>query len=168
MKRHATVLIPLILLAACGSSGPQHTARLLDERLNTDLAPDVAAGRATVQTIDGGNRVTLLGLASFASDPRTDGQDPDARANVIEALLDPSLMRVEVADTSTLPPYQRDTRVQNVQHYFVTNGLESVLVPSGPDVAAGASGLVLTIHVACPPPNGPTGYGDGRSHPVCD
>jgi hypothetical protein len=168
MKRHVTVLIPLILLAACGSSGPQQTARLLDQRLNASLVKEVAAGRATVQTIDGGNRVTLLGLQSYATDPKTDGQDPDARAELIEALLDPSLMQVQVADTSTLPPYQRDTRVQNVQHYFVTNGLESVLVPSGPDVAPGAAGLVLTIHVACPPPNGSTGYGDGRSHPVCD
>jgi hypothetical protein len=169
MIRHAVVISPLILLAACGS-GPSHTTRLLDQRLNASLAADVAAGRATVQTLPDGDRVTLLGPSSFPDDAKTlDDQTPDVRANVIEGLLDPTLMRVQVADTSTLPDYQRDVRVRNVAQYFVANGLGPVLVPSGSDAApVGTAGLVLTIHVDCPTPNGLIGYGDGRSHPVCD
>ena len=49
---------------------------------------------------------------------------------MIEALLDPSLMRVAVADTSTLPADQRDTRIRNVEDYFTDNGLGFVLVPA--------------------------------------
>jgi hypothetical protein len=169
MTRHAVVLTPLILLAACGS-GPSHTARLLDQRLNASLAGDVAAGRATVQTLPDGDRVTLLGPSSFPDDTKTlDDQTPDVRANVIQGMLDPTLMRVQVADTSTLPAYQRDVRVRNVAQYFVANGLGPVLVPPGPDAApVGAAGLVLTIQLDCPRPNGSAGYGDGGSHPVCD
>jgi hypothetical protein len=171
MNRQAAVLIPLILLTACGSGGPyQHSTQLLDRRLNASLAADVAAGRATVQPLPDGDLVTLLGPSSFPADAKAlDDQTPDVRANVIEGLLDPSLMRVQVADTSTLPAYQRDARVRNVSQYFVANGLGPVLVPSGPDAApAGTAGLVLTIRLDCPRPNGLVGYGDGLSHPVCD
>jgi hypothetical protein len=171
MIRLAAVLTPLILLAACGSGASyQHSTRLLDQRLNASLATDVAAGRATVETLPDGDRVTLLGPSSFPTDAKTlDDQTPDVRANVIEGLLDPSLMRVQVADTSTLPAYQRDVRVQNVARYFVANGLGPVLVPTVPDAApVGAVGLVLTIQLECPVPNGFVGYGDGGSHPVCD
>jgi hypothetical protein len=171
MTRHAIVLTPLILLAACGSgSSYQHSTRLLDQRLNASLAADVAAGRATVQTLPDGDRVVLLGPSSFPADAKAlDDQTPDVRANVIEALLDPSLMRVQVADTSTLPAYQRDFRVRNVAQYFVANGLGAVLVPPGSEAApVDATGLVLTIRLDCPRPNGLIGYSDGRSHPVCD
>jgi hypothetical protein len=172
MIRHAVVLSSLILLAGCGSGGPsyQHSARLLDQRLNASLATDVASGRATVQALPDGDQVTLLGLSSFPADAKAlDDQTPDVRANVIEALLDPALMRVQVTDTSTLPAYQRDVRLQNVARYFVANGLQPVLVPSGSEATpAGAAGLVLTIRLDCPKPDGLIGYGDGRAHPMCD
>jgi hypothetical protein len=172
MIRHAVILTSLILLAACASGTQnQRTTQLLDRRLTASLATDVAAGRATVQALPDGDRVTLLGASPFPTDAKAlDDQRPDVRANVIQALLDPTLMRVQVADTSTLPDYQRDMRVRNVTQYFVANGLEPVLIPAaGPDAApVGTSGLVLTIRLECPAPNWTTGYGDGRSHPVCD
>jgi hypothetical protein len=167
--RRAVLLIPLISLAACGS-GQQQTTQLLDQRLRMELATDVATGRALVEQVAGGDRVTLLGPAMFTNDKRAlDDQTPDVRANVIEALLDPSLMHVQVTDISPLPAYQRDTRVANVQRYFTANGLGGVLVPAdAAPAAAGPAGLVLMINVQCPPPNGSIGYGDGKSRPVCD
>jgi hypothetical protein len=173
MNRHtgrlAVLLIPLISLTAC-ASGPQQTTRLLDHRLQMELATDVAAGRAVVEKVEGGNRVTLLGPASFAADKRAlNDQTPDVRANVIQALLDPSLMRVQVTDTSSLPVYQRDTRVANVQRYFTANGLGGVLVPvDAAPAPAGPAGLVLMISVQCPQSGSFKGYGDGKSRPVCD
>jgi hypothetical protein len=172
MKRHAgrlaIVLGPLFVIAACGPSAQQRTTRLLDDRMQAQLAPDVAAGRAVVRALPDGARVTLLDSSLFPNDPKAlDDQYPDIRASVIEALLDPSLMRVQVADTSTLPADQRGTRVQNVEAYFTLNGLGSVLVPTGAlPSGAGPSGLAITISVQCPPPDRGSGY--GGSKPMCD
>jgi hypothetical protein len=173
MNRHtgrlAVPLIPLILLAACGS-GPQQSERLLDYRLQMDLATDVAAGRAVVEKVPGGDRVTLLGPSAFPTDEKAlDDQTRDVRANVIGGLLNPSLMRVQIADSGPLPAYRRDTRVANVARYFTANGLGGVLVPPDPaPAAAGPAGLAITISLHCPLPDGRTGYGDGKSRPVCD
>jgi hypothetical protein len=169
MNHHAVLFIPLILLTACGS-GQQRTAQLLDQRLQVTLGPEIAAGQATVQKVATGDRVTLLGSSSFPNGPRAlDDQSLDIRADVIEALLDPRLMQVQVADSSTLPAVQRDVRVRNVEQYFTANGLGPVLVPADPAPAsAGPAGLGITISVVCPGPDGFSGYRDGRARPVCE
>jgi hypothetical protein len=169
MIRHVVLLTPLLLVAACGS-GQQHTVRLLDQRLEAGLASEIAAGRAVVRPTAGGAEVTLLDTTLFPNDARSlDDQFPDVRADVIEGLLDPNLMQVQVADTSALPAYQQDTRLRNVQDYFTANGLGTVLVPAAAAPAAGApAGLNLTIDVRCSPPDDRSGYGDGRARPVCD
>jgi hypothetical protein len=169
MNRHVALLTPLVLLAACGS-GQQHSVRVLNQRLEAGLSTQIAAGRAVVQRTDSGAQVTLLDPSLFPNDARSlDDQFPDVRADVIEALLDPSLMQVQVSDSSGLPAYQQGIRVRNVRDYFTANGLGIVLVP--PETAAatgGPAGLNMTINVQCPSPDGRTGYGDGRSRPVCD
>jgi hypothetical protein len=177
-KQHAGRLtfltVFLMSLAACGS-GQQHTEQLLDQRLHYRLASEVASGQAVVQKLQSGDRVTLLGLSTFTNSRQAlDNQAPDVRANVIEALLDPRLMQVQVDDSSVLPVDQRDARVQNMMDYFAANGLGSVVVPAG-SVAGGAApadagppGLVLTISVACPPGDWFIGYRDGSARPNCD
>jgi hypothetical protein len=169
MNRRILVLGPL-LLAACGSSAQQHSARLLNERLQMQLSQQIAAGRAVVQRLPDGSRVTLLDASSFSNGEQAfEDQSHDIRADVIEAMLDPSLMRVQLADTSTLPPAQRDVRVQNVEQYFAAYGLGSVLVPAGSAAsAAGPAGLGITFSVECPRPKSRAGYGDGKSHPRCE
>jgi len=170
----ALILIPLLLLGACGSLGSpqQRTTRLLDQRLRDQLAPDIAAGRAVVQDVPDGVQVTLLEPSMFPNDPKgLDVQNSDVRADTIQGLLDPRLMRIQVADTSTLPPNQRDIRVDNVRQYFVANGLGSTLVP--PDAAGGAAGagpagLAITVGVQCPLPDGYIGYRDGKARPRCE
>ena len=107
MNRHAGGLAvslgPLLLtLACCGPSPQQRTTRLLDDRMQTELASEIKAGRAVVQQLPDGARVTLLDRSLFPNGPKAlDDQVPDIRADVIQALLDPSLMRVAVADTSS-------------------------------------------------------------------
>jgi hypothetical protein len=172
----AVSLGPLLLtLACCGPSPQQRTTRLLDDRMQTQLASEINAGRAVVQQLPDGARVTLLDQSLFPNGPKAlDDQVPDVRADVIEGLLDPSLMRVAVADTSALPADQRDTRIRNVEDYFTANGLGFVLVPAeaapgapGP-AAAGPAGLTITVSVQCPPTNHSIGYGDGTAMPVCE
>jgi hypothetical protein len=96
-------------------------------------------------------------------------------ASVIEALLDPRLMRIAVADTSTLPDDQRVDRIQGARRYFTAFGLGSTLQPAAPLQAtpagpAGAmpAGLVLTISVQCPPGRDPFAFANGLADPVCD
>lgn len=166
MYRASIALLPAIFLAACGS--PQHrTARLLDQRLEARLAADVVAGSAVVQPLPDGVRVTLLSPASFANGPMAlDDKKTDIRASVIEGLLDPRLMRIAVADTTTLPDEQRRIRVQNVETYFADFGLADTFQAPPADTAP--AGLTITVGVQCPKPDGRTGYGSGKSKPVCE
>jgi hypothetical protein len=170
--RRLAVLLPL-LLAACGS-GQQRTTQHLNDRLAEGTAPDVAAGNAVLQPLPDGARVTLLGSSLFPADERAlSDQTRDVRTGVIESLLDPRLMRVQVVDTSGLPAEQREARVRNVTEYFIDYGLGSTLVPAaarealppGP-VGATPLGLTITISVQCSLPRDQAG--DGTANPVCD
>jgi hypothetical protein len=167
--RAAMFSLPMLLLAGCGLGPQQHTEQVLDQRLQAQLAKNVAAGQAVIEKVPAGDRVTLLGSSMYPNGTRAlDDQSLDIRADIVEALLDPALMRVQVADTSTLPDNQRNTRLRNVQNYFTANGLGPVLVPATAPAAPGPAGLAITINVVCPPPDGFIGYGSGARHPACD
>jgi hypothetical protein len=168
MKSLAVVLAPVLLLAACASS-QQRTVNLLERRLEARLQPDIAAGRATVQPMPGASRVTLLDDSRFSTGTMAlDDKYPDPRSNVIEGMLDPSLMQVQITDTSNLPEEQRDERVRNVAAYFAANGLGAVLSTADPaSPAASPAGLAITIGVMCPSNTDSYGYGSGRSTPAC-
>jgi hypothetical protein len=170
-RRFAVLLPLLLLLAACGSSDQRRTARLLNERLQTQLAPEIAANRAALQSLPDGARVTLLDPSLFPNGLDVlDNRASDSRASVIQGLLDPSLMRIQVADTSALPDDQRDARVRNVVQYFATNGLASALRPVDQppgSAAVSPAGLAITISVACPHRGDGAGYGTGEAKPAC-
>jgi hypothetical protein len=148
---------PLLLLAACGDHGLSRTTELLNDRLHATLAPDVATGHAALQPLPNGALVTLLGNSDFRD--QVDAKDAryrEVRASLIQGLLDPSLVRIAVADTSGLTAEQRATRVHNVIQYFKDNGLALSLVPEGqaPVVPAGAApvpqGVAITLLLECP------------------
>jgi hypothetical protein len=170
----ALLVVPLLGVSACGSSGPNRTAQLLDQRVEMQMAPDIASRRAVVQSLPDGARVTLLDSSLFPNNADTlDNRISDPRANIVEGLLDPSLMRIEVADTSTLPANQRDTRVRNVTEYLRVAEVGASLQPAEPSLATPAAsapaGLTVTITVQCPPRRASwNGYGSGASEPVCD
>jgi len=157
MNRHILFLAPLFLLTACGSDhGLHRSARELNDRLRVTMAPDIAAGNATVQPLSNGALVTLLGGSEFPDslDAKAD-RYRDVRASVIQGLLDPSLVRIAVADTAPLPAYRRDIRVQNVNQYFQDNGLGLTLLPPtpAPVLPSGATvppGLGIAITLDCP------------------
>ena len=155
----AGLFCPLLLFAACsGPSDQQRAEWQLDHRLEARLAPQINAGNARVQPLPDGARVTLLGPAKLPTGLQpVGGGGGDSRANVIQGLLDPRLMRVQLADTSALPPDQKAARVGALTQYFVDYRLGSTLqpaappqgMPPGPDGAAPA-GLTITISVQCP------------------
>lgn len=127
-------------------------------KLNSPPTSPQAESRCRRYRMGLGSRCSVLRCSSTAR-RRWTSSLPAIRANVIEGLLDPTLTRVQVADTSSLPAAQRTVRVRNVETYFAVNGLGSVLVPAGAGQAdAGPEGLTITISV-CPPPNDRIGYG---------
>ncbi len=171
MRSHVLLLVPVIALAACASP-QQRTAQLLEQRLETRLTPDIAAGRAVVQLLPGAARVTLLDTSLFpVGTMALDDKYPDVRANMIEGLLDPRLMRVQVADTSTLRQEQKDARVRNMNDYFIANGLGLVLDEAEPTQAeTPPAGLNVTISVRCQDRSDGSnfGYDSGAANPSCD
>jgi hypothetical protein len=175
-RRLAVLLGPFLLVAGCSTSGQQQTTQLLNHRLLFELAPAIALGDAVLQPLPDGARVTLLGTSRFPRDVRaSDSRGGAIPASVVEALLDPRLMRIAVADTTTLPDDQRVDRVSDARQYFAAYGLGSTLRPAAPSQAmppgsAGAvpAGLVLTISVQCPPGHDPIALSNGLADPICD
>ncbi len=173
--RRLALLSPLLLVAAC-AFGQHRAVQRLDQRLQARLTPDIAAGDVALQRLPDGARVTLLRPSRFPNSVDTlDDRQRDTRAGVIEGLLDPSLMRIQVADTSALPDYERQTRVNDVTQYIVDNGLGETLQPAPPlrtpppgSVGTTPAGLTITISVHCPHRHDWPGYGSGRSKPACD
>lgn len=168
-RRLLAVLAPVALLAACAS--PEHsTARLLDQRLQAQLAADIAANRVTVQPLPQGARVTFLGTSAtpggLASSLPDEGS---SRSSVIEALLDPTLMRVAVDDTAPVTADQRAAQVASIRQYFQENALGSLLLPDPQPqlLPPGPPGVALTISVVCPHRNDGAGYDTGKDKPAC-
>jgi hypothetical protein len=172
--RLAVLFSPLLMITACGSSGVRHATGDLNDRLQAQLAPDIAAGQATLQPLPDGAQVTLPEATTFSGGGgKLDAKGEHALASVIEGLLDPSLMRVELADAATTPQHLQDTRIQTVTQQFVQSGLGPSLQPAGPPPAPPSVGtvpaaLTITINVQCPPPQGGWGYGTGQADPSCN
>jgi len=175
--RLTRLLIPLLFLAACGGDhGLHRTTRLLNNRLQEQLAPDIGAGAASLQPLPNGARVTLLDNTSrFPNDVDTlAGKHREVQASVIEGLLDLSLIRIALADTSALPPEQQEIRVRNVTRYFQDNGLGLTLLPEAPpppippgSPAAAPGGLTITVLLVCPARRQPDNWGYAPTIPSC-
>jgi hypothetical protein len=132
------MVLGTLLLAACGAGpGEQRATADLNNRLQARLAPDIAAGRAVVQPLPDGARVTLTAPSNGEWGV---GQGQDARVNTVQALLNPSLLRIELAKQT---PYDeamlQALSVMNWQS--ITQGDPSIAPPGG---------VVVTIHVVCP------------------
>ncbi len=167
MLRYISLLLTLAV-AAC-ASGHDRSVRLLDRRLHATMASDIAAGQADLRRLPDGVRVTLLQPAMFENGvDALDGRYIDPRSSVIQGMLDPRMMRVQLDDTSVLSPVRRAVRVRNVAGYFAANGLAGVLVPPDAPPSPGPPGLVITIQIMCPHWHDGTGYGDGTAKPVCE
>jgi|ERR1700733_11986549 hypothetical protein len=174
--RHAVLVGPIVLLAACGSSGVNQATSHLQDRLQAQLGPDIATGQAALQPLPAGARVAFPDPTVFASGgTELDDKGRDVLASTIQALLAPRLMRVEVADTTATPYGDQARRVQAVRDYFVTYGLGPTLQPTGSpptpqpgSVHAAPPGLTITINVQCPSHRAPVGDGTDQLQASCN
>jgi hypothetical protein len=177
-ERLAVILCPLLLVAAC-ASGQQHTTQLLGDRLQQHLSPDIAAGRAALQPLSDGARVTLVDPNLFQNGGNElNDNGRGILASVTEGLLDPSLLQISVDDTSPItgPVGWQPTRAQAVNQFFTDYGLGGTLQPPPPPepmpvgaVAPAPAGVAITISLQCGNRHQPPGYsGNGERIPVCD
>lgn len=123
-----------------------------------------------MQSLPDGALVMLLDPSLFPNTADAlDNRISDPRANIVEGLLDPSLMSVQVADTSTLPLEQRRARVKNVVEYFQVAGLGPAVQPGDAPPGTTPAGLAVTIKVRCPDAGSSAmNYDYGRAAPTCD
>jgi hypothetical protein len=142
----------LLVVAAC-ASGTRRTTQDLYDRMSVSLAPDIQAGQATLRPLQSGVAVTLVGDRMFMpgrSELNEDGSDVLTR--VIQALLDPTLLRIEVAQATATPGGLQAARVQTVAQYLNLSSIwpsaqAPVPMRNEPSGPAGAPFHALTITV---------------------
>lgn len=159
----------LLGLAACGSV-EQDTTTVLNQRLQERLGNDITTNRVALQRLSDGARVTFLDASSSpGSLPVSDPNEGSTRASMIEALLDPALMRVALTDTSNLPQDTKNQRVGDLTRYFQSMLLGAILHPEDVSVAQPAvrPGVAVDIHVICPHRHDGIGYDSGERKPDC-
>jgi hypothetical protein len=153
----------VLLLAACAPSpNVGEMSQNLTRRLNDRLAPSIAGGTATVAQTPDGARVTLANTALFAPGSNTTlgGSGQTLVTGVVQGLLAPQYMQIEVAGSPATPDYVRTQQVSAVTAFFEDYLLGPSLrptrrVPRTPPVGPPGSstpGFDIAIHVA---PSGP-------------
>ena len=123
--RLATVLGFSLLAGACTQQFDQQGAiQDLGDRLETRLAPDLASGRASMQRLPDGARVAIPDEQLFSTGGvALDSKGRDSLTAVIQALIEPTLLSVSVADSPTASPALQGPRTRAVKDYFVEHGL---------------------------------------------
>jgi flagellar motor protein MotB len=106
-----------------------------------------------VQQLPDGSQVVLVDQSLFAAGgAQLNDGGRYVLASVIEGLLEPRLLRIEVADAQGTSPYLQNARAQAVTQYFVDYGLAPTLQPPAaqPVVPVGVptQGTTITVHLA--------------------
>ncbi|HYZ20657.1 MAG TPA: hypothetical protein VE690_00740 [Rhodopila sp.] len=173
MLSSRTIIVAGLLVMLAGCADPtRYAARHLQQRLQTNLSPQIASRQVTVDNAADGARVILPEPALFV--PRGADLTVDGAylvASVTESLLDPHLMQVNVTDTSGVPDNLRTARMRSVRNYVEA----SELGPSLPIGAAAQSrvnvppeAMVVDIRVHCPPGPQGTTWGYARQTATCN
>jgi len=152
--RPVLLLGPTLLVAACSSwFGAPQTTRDLGDRLQTRLTPDITAGQVALERLPDGARVTIVEQSLFpGGGAQLDDKGRAVITRLIQGLLAPNLLQIEVADSAATPAALQGARAGAVTQYFSDYGLGSVVqtvapaetVPVGP---AGSSlpGMTITV-----------------------
>jgi hypothetical protein len=153
--RLAVLLSTMFLAVACASSGVNRSAQNLGQRLQVQLAPDAMAAGAVLERLPYGARITIPEQALFANGgTELDDNGRYVLASVIEGLLDPRILRIEVAEAPEAGVGLQGARERAVTEYFQDYGLGQTLEPAIPQqaiepgsVSATPQGLTITVNV---------------------
>lgn len=151
--RLAVLLTPILLMAGCGS-GSQQVTEELGNRMQDRLAPQLATGQAGLVRLPDGVQVSLAEDSLFA--PGSAQLTPAGSyvlAGVIEGLLAPSLLQIDVTETSPTTLALQQQRVQAIRN-FLTDfqlgpQLQAAALQPGtvPTAAPGARLLAITVRI---------------------
>jgi hypothetical protein len=147
--RRVALFFPMLFVVACTTGN--NSAVNLGQRMQVLLAPDITAGRAGLEQLPDGARVTLPERSLF---PLGKGELDDRGrfllASVIQGLLDPGILRIDVAEPAPSPAYLQGSRASAVRQYFVDYGLGPTLqpasVPPG-SVDTAPQDLIITVSI---------------------
>jgi hypothetical protein len=146
--RLVALFFPMLFVVACTSGNNSVTN--LGQRMQVLLAPDIAAGRVGLEQLPDGARVTLPEQSLFP--PGRGELDDRGRfllASVIQGLLDPGILRIDVAEPAPSPAYLQGPRAGAVRQFFVDYGLGSTLQPAAvPQGSVDTAPQDLTISVS--------------------
>jgi hypothetical protein len=135
------MLAPIALVVAC-SSDPAPVA-VQSGRMDARLAPEIAAGQVAVQPLPNGTQVVIPDEMLFA--PGRTQLDPKGTlvlTHVIQALIEPTMITIGVADASD---GLQGGRTQSVLDYFRNHALGQQVAPmeAPPVVPVGPAGTPL-------------------------
>jgi hypothetical protein len=142
------LLLPLLAIAACSSLQTKATNDL-NARLQKRLAPDITAGRAVVEPLPDGARVTLVEQVLYPRGGTTmDDQGINVLTHVVQSLVEPSLLQITVTASPNTPEYLKAARMKAVLQDLAPAMLGNAVQPDlmVPDNAA-APGPTITIKV---------------------
>lgn len=135
-------VMPLLMAAGC-ASGPDQDAHELGDRFQTQLRPQLAGGQAVLERLPEGVRVTVSEQSLF---PRGSAELDDkgryVLASVVESLLDPSLLQIQVVEWSPTSPALQLARVQAVADFL--DRWQLLSAPEAPPVQRAVAGEVGT------------------------
>src|SRR5262245_37145766 len=157
MKRTRTLrasisVAQLILLLGCAS---ERSPQDIGDRLQAELSPELASGSVTLERLPDGARVTLPDQTLFP----TGGTELDAKGRfvltrLVQALLAPSLLQVDVAGPANAPMPLQQARVRTVTQFLegiqVAPNLLFMGLQEGPPAAGDAAPQATTITVTRP------------------
>jgi hypothetical protein len=148
--RLAAAIAPLVLVAACATEPPAPVTQNL--RMQNRLAPEIAGGRLTVQPTQAGTAIVIPedSLFLFGS-AKLSPSGTATLTYVTQALLEPSILSIGVADPSDS---LQGARVRAVTDYFTLHRIgpsllptaAPVVVPVGPS-GTPVPGLSITVNV---------------------
>jgi len=145
--RMAAAFGSIVLVAGCGV---QHeTIWQLNARMRNRLAPEIAQHQAGVRRLQDGTQVTLAEDALFAPGSAVlSAQGQFILGSVIEGLMAPPLMEIEVTPSAAASPGLRQARVAAVRQFFTEYALGREVQASVSAPAPGASqAMAITVHV---------------------
>ncbi len=148
--RAAVLLAPLFLVAAC--AGAPTATQDLNGRLTARLAPEIQAGQVAVHPLADGSQVAIPEDSLFPpGSARLDDKGRSVLTYFIQALLEPTILTIQVADASNS---LEGARAQAIIDFLRQNSLWSrVQAGSAPtSVQVGAvgtpiQGVTITVNV---------------------
>jgi len=158
--RASIFVAQLVLLLGCAS---ERSPQDLSDRLQVQLSPEIASGSVTLERLQDGARVTLPDQTLF----QTAGAELDEKGryvltSLVQALLAPALLQVDVAGPPGTPMPLQQARARAVTQFLqgiqVAPNLLFIGLQEQPSATDGVVSQATTVTVTRPARSSRTGH----------